>query len=150
MRGSLYGTSATSRRGAHLVALPSRARATVATALDAINAQLHAIASERPVDPRRVFDVDKAFHARIVEAGGGTRLVALHNSVRPQVDRYWRLYASTIINELHRSVAEHDEIVAAVRKGDIHAIQRALDQNWKGGFSRIERLIEIFGERGSW
>jgi hypothetical protein len=43
-----------------------------------------------------------------------------------------------------------DEIVAAIRKGDIRAVQRALDQNWTGGFERIRGLIEIFGERGSW
>jgi DNA-binding GntR family transcriptional regulator len=136
--------------GAHVVTLPSRTRAKVAAKLTAINQQLHAIASARPVDPRRVFDVDKAFHASIVEAAGGRRLTALHNSVRPQVDRYWRLYASSIINELHRSVAEHDEIVAAIRKGDIHDVRRALDQNWAAGFERIRGLIEIFGERGSW
>lgn len=136
--------------GAHVVALPARTRAKVAAELAAINQQLHAIASARPVDPRRVFDVDKAFHASIVEAAGGRRLTALHNSVRPQVDRYWRLYASSIINELHRSVAEHDEIVAAIRTGDIHDVRRALDQNWAGGFERISGLIEIFGERGSW
>ena len=136
--------------GAQVVALPSRTRAKVAAELAAINQQLHAIDSARPVDPRRVFDVDKAFHASIVEAAGGPRLTALHNSVRPQVDRYWRLYASSIINELHRSVTEHDEIVAAIRKGDIHDVRRALDQNWAGGFERIRGLIEIFGERGSW
>ena len=67
-----------------------------------------------------------------------------------KVDRYWRLYASSIINELHRSVSEHDEIVAAIRKGDIQDVRRALDQNWAGGFERIRGLIEIFGERGSW
>lgn len=136
--------------GAQVVALRASARATIANELAEINAQLNTIAGERQVDPRPVFDLDKAFHARIVAAGAGKRLAALHNSVRPQMDRYWRLYASSIINELHRSVAEHDEIVAAIRKGDSRAVQRALDQNWTCGFERIRGLIEIFGERGSW
>jgi DNA-binding GntR family transcriptional regulator len=136
--------------GAQVVALPAAARTVIANELADINAQLNAIAGQRQVDPRPVFDLDKAFHARIVAAGAGKRLAALHNSVRPQMDRYWRLYASSIINELHRSVAEHDEIVAAIRKGDIRAVERALDQNWTGGFERIRGLIEIFGERGSW
>ena len=136
--------------GAQVVALPLRARSRVAADLEVINKQLHAIATERPVDPRRVFDVDKAFHARLVEAAAGRRLSALHNSVRPQVDRYWRLYASSIINELHHSVAEHDEIVRAIRRADIHDVRNALDQNWQGGFERVRGLIEIFGERGSW
>jgi len=136
--------------GAQVVALPARTRTKLAGELAAINQQLHAIATQRPVDPRRVFDVDKAFHAAIVDAAGGRRLTTLHRSVRPQVDRYWRLYASSIINELHTSVAEHDDIVTAIRKGDGDAVRRSLDRNWAGGFERISGLIDIFGERGSW
>jgi len=136
--------------GVQVTELPARFRRRLADELAVVNAQLRDIASQRPVDPRHVFDIDKAFHARIVEAGAGHRLAALHNSVRPQVDRYWRLYASSIINELHRSVAEHDEIVSAIRSGDNSAVCQALDQNWTGGFERIRGLIEIFGERGSW
>jgi DNA-binding GntR family transcriptional regulator len=136
--------------GTLAVALPYRNRTKLADHLAALNAQLNEIARERPVDPRRVFDIDKEFHSKIVEAGGGKRLAALHNSVRPQVDRYWRLYASSIINELHVSVAEHNEIVAAIRHGDGAAVQSALDRNWTAGYERISGLIEIFGERGSW
>ena len=136
--------------GAQVVALPARTRTKVAAELAAINQQLHAIATERPIDGRAVFDVDKAFHAHIIDAAGGRRLRQLHNSVRPQVDRYWRLYASSIINELHRSVSEHDDIVEAVRKGDGEAVRRALEKNWAAGFERISGLIDIFGERGSW
>ena len=136
--------------GTLAVALPYRNRTKLADHLAALNAQLNEIARERPVDPRRVFDIDKEFHSKIVEAGGGKRLAALHNSVRPQVDRYWRLYASSIINELHVSVAEHNEIVAAIRLGDGAAVQSALARNWTAGYERISGLIEIFGERGSW
>ena len=136
--------------GANVVALPRADRMALADELTAINAQLHRIASQAQVDPRPVFDLDKAFHARFVRAGAGKRLAALHNSVRPQMDRYWRLYASSIINDLRWSVAEHDEIVAAIRKGDIRDMQRALNQNWSAGFERIRGLIEMFGERGSW
>ncbi len=136
--------------GSQIAVLPARHRAKLADGLDAINAQLSAIATTHPVDPRRVFDVDEAFHGRIIEAGAGKRLAALHASVRPQVERYWRLYASSIINQLDRSVSEHDDIVAAIRKGDLHEVRRAVGQNWTGGYERIEGLIEIFGERGSW
>ena len=132
------------------VSFPAPRRAKLADGLAALNEQLNVIASQRPVDPRRVFDIDKEFHARIIEAAAGHRLAALHNSVRPQVERYWRLYASSIISELHVSVSEHNEIVRAIRKGDAPAVQKALDRNWSGGFDRISRLIEIFGERGSW
>lgn len=136
--------------GMTIVSFPAAQRAKLADALAALNDQLNTIASQRPVDPRRVFELDKQFHQRIIEAGAGHRLAALHNSVRPQVERYWRLYASSIISELHVSVSEHNEIIRAIRKGDGAGVEKALDCNWSGGFDRISRLIEIFGERGSW
>ena len=77
-------------------------------------------------------------------------MTALHDSVRPQVDRYWRLYASSIIGELRVSVSEHGDIIRAIRKGESVAVTTALERNWSGGFDRISRLIDIFGERGSW
>ena len=139
---TMAGTTITSLSGAQ--------RARVADELASFNEELNVIASQRPVDPRRVFDIDKEFHARIMKAGAGSRLAALHNAVRPQVERYWRLYASSIISELHVSVSEHKEIVRAIRKGDSPAVHDALQRNWSGGYDRISRLIEIFGERGSW
>jgi len=135
--------------GHHVAALPSRQRTQLADTLAAINRELSGVGRKR-VDPRRVFDIDKRFHTAIIDAGAGRRLAALHASVRPQVDRYWRLYATSIINELGQSVAEHDDIVDSVRRGDATAVQHALNQNWHGGFERIRGLIEIFGERGSW
>jgi DNA-binding GntR family transcriptional regulator len=136
--------------GTLAVTLPAPARKKLADELEALNEKLNVIASQRPVDPRRVFDLDKEFHARIIAAASGKRLAALHNSVRPQVERYWRLYASSIISELHVSVSEHGAIVRAIRKGDATGVHHALQRNWSGGYDRISRLIEIFGERGSW
>jgi DNA-binding GntR family transcriptional regulator len=133
-----------------VAALAARERGTLADELAAFNGELHAIASRQPPDPRRVFDIDKAFHAAIVAAAGGGRLAVLHQAITPQVERYWRLYASSIITELHLSVAEHEAIIRATRRGDAEAIAAGLRRNWAGGFERISRLIEVFGERGSW
>ena len=30
------------------------------------------------------------------------------------------------------------------------AVQAAIERNWSGGFDRVSRLIDIFGERGNW
>jgi DNA-binding GntR family transcriptional regulator len=136
--------------GETVVTFTQAERTKLADALAALNEQLNVIARQRPVDPRRVFDIDKEFHTRIIDAGAGRRLAALYHSVRPQVERYWRLYASSIISELHVSVSEHNEIIKAIRKGDAAALRTALDRNWIAGFERISRLIEIFGERGNW
>ena len=135
---------------ARVAALPEPKRARLADRLAAFNEELRAIASQQPADPRRVFDIDTAFHATIVSAAGVSRLAALHQGVTPQVERYWRLYASSIINDLHLSVAEHDDIVRGIRMGDAAAIDAALRRNWAGGFDRISRLIDVFGERGNW
>ena len=133
-----------------VAALPDGDRDRLADKLAGCNGELHAIASRRPTDPRRVFDIDKDFHAAIMAAAGGGRLGLLHQSITPQVERYWRLYASSIINDLHLSVAEHEEIIRATRLGDVDAIAAGLRRNWAGGFERISRLIDVFGERGSW
>ena len=137
--------------GSHIAALPGRSRATLADTLASINRELSRVGrGGKRIDPRRVFDIDKRFHTTIIEAGAGRRLAALHASVRPPVERYWRLYATSILNDLDQSIAEHGEIVESVRRGDQSAVQRALGQNWSGGFERIRGLIEMFGERGSW
>lgn len=133
-----------------VVALPAAARNDLANELAALNAQLNDIARQRPVDPRRVFDIDKEFHDKIVEAAEGQRLLALHRSVRPQVERYWRLYAGAIVHDLQVSVSEHNEIIRAIRKGDLPGVQKALAENWSRGLDRVSTLIDLFGERGSW
>jgi DNA-binding GntR family transcriptional regulator len=115
-----------------------------------LNQRLGAIATAKKVDYRLVFELDTRFHHEIVSASAGPRLLMLHRMVKPQIERYWRLYAHTIIQDLHHSVAEHAEIIAAIEAGNVKAAERALSINWKLGAERIYRLIELFGERGSW
>ncbi|HVU48976.1 MAG TPA: FCD domain-containing protein, partial [Terracidiphilus sp.] len=86
----------------------------------------------------------------VIQAGAGARLLSLHKAIEPQAERYWRLYASSIINDLHLSIAEHEAIIDAVTGGDAERLERALQKNWENGLVRLERVIEIFGERGSW
>ncbi|MGA2168166.1 MAG: FCD domain-containing protein, partial [Terracidiphilus sp.] len=86
----------------------------------------------------------------LLAAGSGPRLTTLHRAIEPQTERYWRLYASSIINELHVSVAEHEEIIAALVEGNPDRLERALFANWENGCERLAHVIDIFGERGSW
>src|SRR5262249_7588460 len=51
--------------GVLVVSLPAAKRVKLADELAALNDELNSIASQRPVDPRRVFDIDKEFHARL-------------------------------------------------------------------------------------
>jgi DNA-binding GntR family transcriptional regulator len=138
-----------------LVAVPLAARpkpelAQLTAALSEINASIHDFAKVGQSNARQIFDLDTAFHRKFVEAAAGPRLLSLHRAVKPQIERYWRLYANTMVKDLHLSVKEHNDIIAAIRRADPVELERAIEANWSAGFERIARLIEIFGERGSW
>jgi len=135
------------RRTAAL-SLPERKR--LAATLKSINEKLDKIARDRRLTGPNIFDLDHEFHRLLVSAGSGPRLAALHRAIEPQTERYWRLYASSIINELHVSVKEHEEIIAALLEGNPDRLERALYTNWENGCARLAHVIEIFGERGSW
>lgn len=136
--------------GVRTAALPRARRAEIAGQLREFNQQLRDILTAKNTAASGIFDIDRGFHRTIVEASAGPRLNTLHKSIEPQAERYWRLYASSIMHDLHLSVAEHDEIIAAIVAGDAARTERALQANWENGCARLARVIDIFGERGSW
>lgn len=135
--------------GRRVAALPVEERNAIADRLDRINTSLSAI-RENGAGQGSIFDQDREFHCTLVEAGAGPRLLALHRSVEPQAERYWRLYASQILHDLQLSVAEHTDIIAMVRAGDADGLEKALQFNWQQGLERLGKVIDIFGERGQW
>jgi DNA-binding GntR family transcriptional regulator len=68
----------------------------------------------------------------------------------PQAERYWRFYASAIVDRLGLSVAEHDQIIRAIQRGDGDSAERRIILNWKKGAERLSKVIATLGERGSW
>jgi len=137
--------------GASLTAqLPAARRDKVVRRLIEINEGLADLASARRLEPNRIFDLDLSFHSQIVEASAGPRLLELHKSTQPQAERYWRLYASAILDELGTSVKEHNEIIRAISKGEPEAAERGIQLNWENGAVRLARVIDSIGERGSW
>jgi len=136
--------------GRRAAALPAEQRKELAAELEKVNARLRKIADDRSLNGPEIFELDHAFHRLLIDVGAGPRLKALHRSIEPQTERYWRLYASSIINELHVSVEEHVEIIAALVAGDPDRLEKALVVNWENGCKRLATVIDIFGERGSW
>jgi DNA-binding GntR family transcriptional regulator len=137
--------------GARLTAqLPTAQRNKVIRGLESINEGLAELATARRMDPNRIFDLDISFHGTIVEASAGPRLLELHKSTQPQAERYWRLYASAILDELGTSVEEHNEIIRAISAGEPEAAERGIQLNWENGAARLARVIDSIGERGSW
>jgi len=136
--------------GGLTAALPDELRQPLCMRLKDINQRMHDIAASKKVELRSVFDLDTRFHHEIIAASAGPRLLTIHHMMKPQIERYWRLYAHTIIQDLHLSVSEHEQIVNGITSGNAKATERALANNWRNGAERIYSLIDLFGERGSW
>ena len=134
---------------AHTAAsLPDDHRKRIVARLREINRELAAESKRR--DFNRIFDLDQAFHRAYVEDVVGPRLLALHRAIKPQIERYTRLYISALVDELPTSVKEHEVIVRAIATGDAHGAQRAVETNWRNAAGRLSRVIAQLGERGSW
>jgi DNA-binding GntR family transcriptional regulator len=136
--------------GRHTALLAKPERIEIAGKLRALNQQLKDIVRSRPAGVGGIFDIDRSFHRTIIDAGAGPRLTVLHKAIEPQAERYWRLYASSIVSDLHLSIAEHEVIIQALLAGDADATERGLQANWMNGCDRLARVIDMFGERGSW
>src|SRR5690606_34615719 len=130
--------------------LPVGPRMLLAETLRRYNTDLAESASAPRPDENRVFDLDMGFHRLYVEAGGGPRLIALHDAIKPQAERYERLYISALMDEIRTSVAEHEAIIAGIEAGDGPAAQLAIETNWSNAAERLARVIASMGERGSW
>ncbi len=136
--------------GRRAAQLPEPVREALADKLKKINGQLSRIAQQRVLEGSSIFDLDREFHRLIVSAGAGPRLTTLHQAIEPQTERYWRLYASSIINDLTVSVQEHEAIINALLASDADRLENALRLNWENGCKRLAHVIDVFGERGSW
>jgi DNA-binding GntR family transcriptional regulator len=137
--------------GARLAAqLPAEKREALVGTLRKFNDGLLELARTRHSDANRIFELDLNFHRTIMEAGAGPRLLDFHNTVQPQAERYWRLYAGAIVDELDQSIKEHAEIMDGVLKGDPDRAELCIQANWEHGVKRLSRLIADLGERGSW
>jgi len=125
-------------------------RGAVVARLREINQELRGLYEQGRSDPNRIFELDQSFHQILVEASAGPRLLELQRSIKPQAERYWRLYASAILDRLGLSVGEHLLIIQAIESGNSDAAERAVQLNWENGVERLSRVIDTLGERGSW
>ena len=136
--------------GRRTAQLPKEKRMEIVRQLRKLNTGLKSISRDQTGRAGDILDLDTTFHSTVVKASAGPRLMALYNAVKPQTERYWRLYASSIINDLHNSVTEHEEIIDAIQEGDPDRVEAALQLNWSNGSQRLGKVIDLFGERGTW
>lgn len=136
--------------GRRAAQLPEPERATLAEKLTQINGQLIRIATKKSLEGSSIFDLDREFHRLVVNAGSGPRLTTLHRAIEPQAERYWRLYANSILDSLTQSTDEHEAIIRALLDSDADQLEEALRLNWENGCKRLAHVIEALGERGNW
>lgn len=129
--------------------LPKRKRDEIVQRLRAVNDEL-AAQSRESGDAARFFDLDIEFHRSYVEGVAGPRLLTLHRAIKPQSDRYSRLYVSVFLDQVSTSVREHKKIASSIARGDADAAQHAAETNWHNAAQRLTRIISQHGERGSW
>jgi DNA-binding GntR family transcriptional regulator len=130
--------------------LPDAQREKIAADLETINSDFRRAASARGAQPGKLYELDEKFHRRYVEAGAGPRLKSLHDAVKPQAERYIRMYIALLLDTVPTAGTEHEAIVEAIRTGNTAAAQRAVQNNWRHASDRLERAIEVMGEQGIW
>ncbi len=125
-------------------------RVAMARRMRELNTQFRSAALVRLPDPDLLLDLDDGFHNSYVHVGAGARLRNLYNAVKPQAERYGRIYTSTLAGEVTTSASEHDVIIKALEAGDPEAAERAVKTNWQNAAKRLARVIDAVGERGAW
>lgn len=143
--GQLEGLAA--REAAALSLVP---RSQLVGSLRGLNEALALAGEAVPADQAALFDVDMAFHRCYVEGGGGPRLLALHRAIKPQAERYVRLYLSSLVDDIALSVGEHATIIEQIAVGDAVAAQQAVERNWRNAAARLAVVIGAQGELGHW
>lgn len=143
--GTLEGLAA-----ARAAALPQKQRSTLLADLVDLNTQLRAEATGLQPDPLRVFQLHSSFHTRLVEGIGAPRVLALHRAIKPQADRYRRMYSTALIPLMPDAASEHDALIRAIDSGSADKAEEATRLNWLNAADRISRIIDIWGEKGSW
>ncbi len=127
--------------------LDAPARERIAKDLAAINSSFRRASTSK--DPTgALYELDEKFHRRYVEAGAGPRLKSIHEAVKPQAERYIRMYVALLLDSAPTSGSEHETIVEAIKSGNGVAAQRAVQTNWRHAADRIARAIDVMGEQG--
>ena len=118
--------------------------------LEKLNNEMLVESQAERMDTYKVFQLDASFHRRYVIEAAPPRLLALHDAIKPQAERYARLYVSALTDKLDLSVAEHSLIISAIEAGDKDTAQLAIQTNWRNAAQRVGALISEWGESGGW
>lgn len=143
--GAIEGLGAASA-----ASLPERKRRRLAAELRGFDHALLAAARKEIPDSPEIFELFTRFHLRYMETAAGPRLRALHDSIKPQAERYRRFYSMGYPKDrVVASVAEHQRIVDAIERGNAAAARTAVERNWHNAARRLALAITGNGGDGS-
>lgn len=130
--------------------LPAAERERLVVELRALNRELREAAAGAEPDARQVYELHSEFHARLVAALHAPRLRMLHEGIKPQAYRYRQIYSTELVPLTADAAAEHESVLLGIEAGDPEAAEQAARTNWANAAERMCRIIETWGEKGSW
>ena len=116
-------------------------RSRVVGDLKRIHAAFANVASMKAPSEERLFEKHRDFHAAIVRNAGYSLLLTTHAPVSARMERYEWLYGHFLRITLRSSIAEHAEIIGAIKSGRAHAAERAVRTNWLNASARLETVL---------
>lgn len=91
---------------------------------------------------QRARDLDTLWHDTLMSQSKNARLSAIIGTLRLSIERYERLYmADTDLIAL--SVAQHNDVIKSLKRGDIEAALKAVEHNYSFG---MQALLRKMGE----
>jgi DNA-binding GntR family transcriptional regulator len=130
--------------------LPSAKRSILVRRMRELNENLARLGEAEPLDTEAVYQTHTDFHLCFVLSLDAPRLQALHGSIKPQAERYRRIYSTGSPENIQASYAEHEVIIRCIESGAAAPAEAAVRENWRNSADRLARLIGQVGERGSW
>lgn len=131
--------------------LPPAVRNAIAGQMRSTNEELRAAGHSEATRPERLMELHARMHEFYRTAIDAPRLRALFASVRPQADRYRRIYSTGRTGErIDLSFAEHTRMIRGIEAGDPAEAQLATQENWMRAADWLLRSIDMLGEHGSW
>jgi DNA-binding GntR family transcriptional regulator len=130
--------------------LPSEERDPLVAELRAMNEEFRSEAARPSPDADRFFALHAAYHGRLVSGTHAPRLETMHQAIKPQADRYRRVYGTALVSAAGDVTAEHEALAAAVASGDANSAEARARFNWERASQRMSDIIDQWGEKGSW
>jgi DNA-binding GntR family transcriptional regulator len=130
--------------------LPEEKRLPIVRELREFNEAFREEAAKAMPDSHRFFELHVGFHDTLVRGTAAPRLMTLHRAIKPQADRYRRVYGSALVGVAVDITDEHDRVVDALEAGDPEQAEECALSYWMGAIGRMTAIIAEWGEKGSW